>query len=260
MKKNIIRIISLVLVAIMTMSLCSCSENMEEEVIKRASAIPQTKEEIFNYFCKSVEMVKTGKPKVEYGASGKATSPDSENSHVKEAFKTISKLITDGAYKDKGVIVEYGEDNSKVMPDKMFDIKDIKSANILDIDNETSRSYTVVFTIWEESNPTQDDSVFGKVYKIASKEDILAEMKKASEFFTVEDYDSQYKSGTVSAVISKETDKITELHLDKTVVVATEITGQHNFADVGTAPLKFNLEVSEEYKFDWDNPNTSVIE
>lgn len=256
MKKKLIRIVSLMLVAVMALSLCSCTSNMEEEVIKRASAIPQTKQEIFDYFCKAVENVKTAKPKVDYSLSEKAKSPDCENSHIEEAFTTIAKLMTNG--NSDGV--EYGEDNSAIMPKDMFDINDIKSANIIDIDDTTSRSYQIVMTIWEEDNPTQDDSVFGKVYKIAPKDKILEEMKKASSFFTVEDYDSQYNAGTIRATISKETDKISELKLERSVIVSTEITGQGTMADVGTVPLSFRYESTESYGFDWDNPATAEVE
>ena len=74
MKKKIFRVISLVLAAVMTLSLCSCMSNMEEEVIKRASAVPQTKQEIFDYFCKAIDNAKTEKPAISYKLSEKAKS------------------------------------------------------------------------------------------------------------------------------------------------------------------------------------------
>lgn len=256
MKKKLVRIVSLVLVAIMALSLCSCTSNIEEEEVKRASAIPQTKQEIFDYFCKAVENVKTAKPKVDYSVKEKAKSPDCENSHIEEAFATIAKLMTNGSSDS----VEYGQDNSAIMPKNMFDIEDIKSANIIDIDDTTSRSYTIVMTIWEENNPKQDDSVFGKMYKIAPKDQILEEMKKGSAYFTVEDYDSQYNVGTIRAVISKETDRISELSLERSVIVTTVITGQGTLAEVGPVPLSFRYESTEKYSFDWDNPETAEVE
>lgn len=255
MKKTLTRVVSLVLIAVMALSLCACG-NMEDEVIKRASAIPQTKQEIFDYFCKAIDKAKADKPAISYDLSEKAKSPDCENSHIEEAFATIAKLMTNGTSDS----VEYGEDNTAILPQDMFDIKDIKSANIIDIDDTTSRSYTIVMTIWEENNPTQDDSVFGKVYKIAPKDKILEEMKKGASFFTVEDYDSQYNVGTIRAVISKETDKISELKLERSVIVSTEITGQGTLAEVGTVPLTFKYESTEKYGFNWDNPKTSEIE
>lgn len=255
MKKSIIRVVSLVLIAVMALSLCACG-NMEDEVIKRASAIPQTKQEIFDYFCAAMDKVKAEKPAISYSLSEKAKSPDCENSHIEEAFATIAKLMTNGTSDS----VEYGEDNTAILPKDMFDIKDIKSANIIDIDDTTSRSYTIVMTIWEENNPTQDDSVFGKVYKIAPKDQILEEMKKGASYFTVDDYDSQYNVGTIRAVISKETDKISELNLERSVIVSTEITGQGTLAEVGTVPLSFRYESTEKYGFNWDNPKTAEIE
>lgn len=262
MKKKLIRVVSLLLVAVMAFSLCSCSIDVEdEEVIRATKHIPQTKQEIFQYFCDAIEKAKAEKPKVDYSVKENAKSPECENSHVKEAFLTISKLMTEGSSKRKGLSAEYGKDNSEIIPSTMFDLSDIRSADIIDIDDPTSRSYTVIFTIWEEDDPAEkDDSVFSKFYKIAPKEDILSEMEKASAYFTVNHYESQYKSGRITAVISKEFDTITELHLDRSVIVSTEITGQGSFESVGTAPLSFTYESTENYNFDWDNPATKEVE
>lgn len=255
MNKKIKRVLSLLLVAVMAFSLCACAE-IEEEEVKRASAIPQTKAEIFDYFCKALDKVIAEKPAVGYGLSNEAKSPDCENSSIKAAFPTIAKLMTVG----EGAETAFGEDCSAIFPDNKLELNDIKSANIIDIDDVTSRSYTITLTIWDENNPNQDDSVFGKIYKISKDEDILAEMKKASAYFTVESYDAQYQVGTIRAVVSKETDRIESLNLEREVIVSTEITGQNTLAEVGTVPLSFTYRSSENYSINWDDPNTSEIE
>lgn len=255
MNKKIKRIVSFLLVAILAFSLCACGE-IEEEVVQRASAIPQTKAEIFDYFCKALDMVKEQTPAVSYGLSQDAGSADCENSNIEAAFPTIAKLMTVG----DGAETAYGEDCSAIFPDNKLELNDIKSANIVDIDDVTSRSYTITLTIWDENNPNQDDSVFGKIYKISKDEDILEEMKKASAYFTVESYDAEYQIGTIRAVISKETDRLEELSLERSVEVSTEITGQNTFAEVGTVPLSFNYSSTENYSINWDDPNTSEVE
>ncbi|MBQ8782751.1 MAG: hypothetical protein IJZ57_03150 [Clostridia bacterium] len=252
MSKKVKRIVSFLLVAVMAFSLCACGE-IEEEVVKRASDIPQTKVEIFDYFCKALDKVVAEKPAVSYGLSNDAGSAECENSSIEAAFPTISKLMTVG----DGAETAYGEDCTAIFPNNKLELNDIKSANIIDIDDVTSRSYTIVMTIWDESNPNQDDSVFGKIYKISKDEDILAEMKKASAYFTVESYDADYQIGTIRAVISKETDQLEELHLERTVEVSTEITGQNTFAEVGTVPLSFNYYSTESYTMNWENPNAT---
>lgn len=249
MNKKIKRIVSLFLVAVMALSFCACGE-IEEEVVQRASAIPQTKAEIFDYFCAALDKVVAEKPAISYGLSNSARGADCENSSIEAAFPTISKLMTVG----DGAEVEYGADNTGVFPTNKLELNNIKSANIIDIDDTTSRSYTIVMTIWDESNPNQDDSVFGKIYKISKDEDILAEMKKASDFFTVESYDAQYQLGTIRAVISKETDRIESLELERNVLVSTEITGVNTFAEVGTVPLSFEYNSTESYSMNWDAP------
>ncbi len=255
MNKKIKRVISLLIVAVMAFSLCACAE-IEEEVVQRASAVPQTKAEIFDYFCKALDKVIAEKPAVSYGLSNEAKSPDCENDSIKAAFPTIAKLMTVG----DGAETAFGEDCSAIFPDNKLELNDIKSANIVDIDDVTSRSYTITLTIWDESNPNQDDSVFGKIYKISKDEDILKEMEKASAYFTAEEYDAQYQVGTIRAVVSKETDRIEELNLEREVRVTTEITGQGTLAEVGTVPLEFTYRSTEGYSINWDNPETSEIE
>ena len=253
MNKKIKRIVSLLLVAVMAFSLCACGE-IEEEVVQRASAVPQTKAEIFDYFCKALDAVVEQKPAVSYGLSNKARSAECENSNIEAAFSTIAGLMTVGDSAETA----YGEDCSAIFPNNKLELNDIKSANIIDIDDVTSRSYTIVLTIWDETNPNQDDSVFGKIYKITKDEDILEEMKKASAYFTVESYDAEYQIGTIRAVVSKETDQLEELHLERNVEVSTEITGLNTFAEVGTVPLSFSYSSTENYTMNWENPNTTT--
>lgn len=255
MNKKIIRALALVLIAAMTFSLCSCG-SYEEEVIKRASAIPQTKAEIFDYFCKAMKMVEEKNPAVSYKLSQKAKSADSENSSIKAAFPTIAKLMT-GSIKES---TEYGEDCSKLFPQNTLDLKNIKSANIVDIDDATSRSYTIELTIWEESNPTQENSIFGKIYKITPKDEILNELKKASDYMTIDDYDAQYQVGKIIAVVSKETDRLSELKLEREIRVETEVTGQNTLAEMGTVPLAFTYSSTANYSVNWDDPNTAEVE
>lgn len=255
MNKKIIRIVALVLVAVLTLSLCSCTDFGDEE-LKRASEIPQTKEEIFNYFSKAMDLVIEKNPAIGYKVSQKAKSPETENSDVKAAFATVASLLT-GDIKDS---TEYGEDCSRLFPTNALELKDIKSANIVDIDDISERSYTIELTIWEELNPTQDDSTFGKLYKITPKEDILKELKKASDYLTVENYQAQYEIGKITAVVSKEKDQLQSLKLERNIQITTEITGQNTLSGLGTVPLSFKYSATATYSADWDNPNTAEVE
>ena len=155
---------------------------------------------------------------------------------------------------------KYGEDCSKLFPQNTLDLKNIKSANIVDIDDATSRSYTIELTIWEESNPTQENSIFGKIYKITPKDEILNELKKASDYMTIDDYDAQYQVGKIIAVVSKETDRLSELKLEREIRVETEVTGQNTLAEMGTVPLAFTYSSTANYSVNWDDPNTAEVE
>ena len=90
--------------------------------------------------------------------------------------------------------------------------------------------------------------------------DILAEMGKFSSILTAESYDAQYGVGTVKAEIDKTSDHLVKLELSRDVDVATEVTGQGNFASVGTVPHTFKYSSTAKYELDWNNPATDAIE
>lgn len=256
MNKKVTGFSALILAVVMMFLFCSCGIDTEEEVVKRASAIPQSKEEIFNYFDKAMKAVHENDPAVSYSLSQKARSPECENSDIKTIFPTIAEMMTGG----KGDSTEYGEDCSAIFPENKLELNDIRSANIIDIDDPTSRSYTIVFTIWDESNPTQDDSTFGKLYKLTPKEEILEELKKGASLISVKDYEYEYQIGKITAVISKETDRLSELNLEREVIVNTEVTGEGTLAQIGTVPLSFRYSSTANYSVDWDNPETAEVE
>lgn len=256
MYKKFTRFSALILAAIMMFLFCSCGIDTEEEVIKRASEIPQSKEEIFDYLNKAIALVHEKDPAVSYSLSQKARSPECENSDLKAAFPTIAKFMTGGAKES----TEFGEDFTEIFPVNELELNDIRSAEIIDIDDPTSRSYTIILTIWDENAPTQDDSTFGKLYKIPSKDDVLSNLKKSADLIEVNDYDYDYQVGKITAVISKETDHLSELKLDKEVLVSTQLTCKGTLAEIGTVPLSFKYLATASYSVNWDNPETEEVE
>lgn len=264
MNKKLMRFISLTLAVLMVFSLCSCGENAveeEETTIKYASEAPSGKAEVLERFNAVLKTAKEGKVAISYSLGQGAGGCDCENPYVKGAFKTIANKVTNN---DFGMSTEYGQPTTDIFPlmgsDKAgaLDLTDVRSAIITD--NQGDQTYTIIIKINPETNPDQDNSIYGKLYKIEKDEDVLAIFDSVKDFMTVESYSATYGTGTIKAIVDKTTDHIIKLELSRDVRVETEITGQGTLASVGTVPMSFDYWSTAHYDLNWDNPDTEEAE
>ncbi len=262
MNKKIIRFISLTLAVLMIFSLCACGETEEEEeTINYASEVPVGKAEILDRFNSVMATAKAGVPAVKYELNDReAKDCECENEYIKAAFKTLAGKIVGDNFKKE---TKYGEATTDVLPIRGSDkagnllFTDIKSAYITD--NDADKTYKIVIKINPETNPEQDNSVYGKMYNIEKDEDILANFDVVKDVMTVESYEASYGTGTITAEIDKATDHLVKLWLSREVIVETEVTGQGTLESVGTVPLKFLYKSTSYNELDWDNPATEDI-
>lgn len=263
MNKKFIRIISLLTAILMVFSLCACTAatDDEEEEIKYASAVPATKAEIVDRFNAVIASADASNPAISYGMDQKARGADCENSNLKAAFKTVADWITDEGF---GQETAYGEDATNILPANGTDkiekllVSDIRSAYVTD--NKADKTYTIIININGEEDPEQDGSIYGKFYKIDKDEEILANFDVVKDVMTVEDYDATYGVGTIKATIDKATDHILKLELSREVKVETAVTGVGTLASIGeNVPLTFDYSSTENFSFDWDNPETKDV-
>lgn len=262
MNKKLLRILSVVLAAVMLFSLCSCNTyEEEEEQIKYASAVPSGKIAIVERLNSVLASAKSGKPAVKYSLDQGTGKCECENKYVKGSFKTVANLITD---EDFGMETKYGEDATEILPlmgsaqAGSIDASDVRSAVITD--NKTDKTYTIVITINPEENPEQENSIYGKLFKIEKDADILANFENIKHLMTADSYSANYKIGSIKAVVDKSTDHLIKLELHRDIRVETQVTGQGTLAEVGTVPLSFDYNSTAKYELDWDNPETSEIE
>lgn len=261
MNKKLIRLISLALAAIMVFSLCSCSTSPTEEetttTIPYASEAPEGKAEIVEKFNKLMADTKnaSGYEEMKYWLDQNARDCECENEYVKAAFKTVADKMT-------GVNFEISTANEEnpVTPKDCFPVMGSDAAGALDLadvrsavitDNQGDAHYTIIIKINPETNPEQEDSVYGKLYKISKDEDILKNFDSIKDFVTAEEYDATYGIGTIKMVVDKATDHVTKLELSRSVAIETEITGQGTLASVGTVPMKFNYNSTANYEIIW---------
>ncbi len=264
MNKKIMRFISLTLAILMIFSLCACGENAaeeEEETINYASEVPVGKAEVVARFNEVMAAAKNGDAAVKYSLDQGAGGCDCENQYIKAAFKTLADKITDESF---AMEAKYGEAKTDIFPVMgtetagALDLTDVKSAYITD--NEKDKIYKIVIKINPETNPEQESSIYGKLYKIEKDEDVLKNFDIVKELMTAESYSATYGTGTITLEVDKATDHILKLWLSRDVAVETEVTGQGTLESIGTVPLKFNYSSTAYYELDWDNPETEEIE
>ena len=263
MKKNIVRFSSLLIAVLMILSLCACGE--EEETYDYKSPIPTTTEEILNRFNSAMADAKKGNPGISYSISQKASMSGEqkdkcENEYVKAAFKTVSSAITKESFSKE---TQYGESTKDIFPIVGSDaatsltMSDIRSAYVTENkDDGTGATYIIVIKIYPEKNPNQNDSIYGKIYNIMDDKEILSHFDVVNSVVTVDSYSTEYGIGTIKAILKKDSDQITELQLSRNVIVSTSLTGVGTLSDLGTVPLEFTYESTENYSIDWFNPAT----
>ena len=265
MNKKLMRFLSLTMAVMMIFSLCSCGDtNTEDEettTIPYASEAPAGKAEVVARFNEVIKTAKEGNPAISYSLGQGAGGCECENSYVKAAFETVANKITKNNFAQS---TEYGQPTTDVFPIMGSDVAgalaltDVRSAIITD--NAGDTNYTIIIKINPETNPDQDNSIYGKLYQIEKDEDVLAIFDNVKDFMTAESYSATYGTGTIKAIVDKATDHIIKLELSRDVRVETEITGHGTLESVGTVPMSFNYNSTAHYDLNWDNPETEEVE
>ncbi len=266
MNKKFIRVISLLTVILMVFSLCACNAATDdEEEDKYISVMPTTKAEIVERFNDLLAEANANNPAISYGMDQKARGAECENSNLKAAFKTVADLVTKEGF---GEETAYGEPAAKILPANGVDklekllVSDVRSAYVTN--NDADKTYTIIINLNGEKDPEQAKSIYGKLYKISNDEDILKNFDVVSNVMTVSDYSATYGVGTIKATVNKTkegatntVDHIVKLELSREVKVETAVTGVGTLADIGAdVPLSFDYSSTENFSFDWDNPET----
>ena len=268
MNNKLIRLLALALVAISVFSLCACSSTSETDETTTAvpyaegAVIPDNKAEVVDKFNQLMAKTKeaTDFEEMKYWLDHDAGGIECENATVTAAFKLMSDNVANEKHELFSMTTKNEEkkitakDCFPVMgSDKAgaLNLADVRSAVITD--NRMDEHYTLIIKINPETNPNQDDSIYGKLYKISKDEDILAEFAKYKDFFTVGNYSATYGEGTIKMIVDKKTDRVTKLELSRNVVVETTITGQGTLkSEIGAdVPVKFNYNSTANYEIIW---------
>lgn len=251
------------------------------------AATTANKDLIVDYFNTLINNAKAQKPITEFDESfwtddssdtimfskdGKAVdNKTNEYNSLRAASIIFKNYVLDGA---KGSLLGHKKDsNGKTIKktEKGDDLTDIlylfgsdKASLLTSADVESAASsvkaettvideveyitgYTRTIAITLKEN---DESVL-KAFSMHDKAPVLDELKKAKDYFTVDDYSTKFNACTIFVAINAVTDEITDITYQKNMTVNSSFTGANDYSSLGKVDIQFNCTNQMYYKFGW---------
>lgn len=251
------------------------------------AALTANSDEVLNYFVTKINEAKQLKPIVQYDEYfwvDKDTIDFSQNGaetdeKVKTAAKFFSDFVTDGAgEKLKSGTTEKGDDLTDILyllgSDKACELTSDNVESVISSLSRETETVTVKEEVTKKNGKTKtekvekdvvtgitrtivivlkdDEESVNKAFSMRDKSPVLEEMKKASSYFTVDDYSTAFKGCKITITVNAVTDDILTVTYDKNMTVSTNVTGVGSLEYLGTQDLKFNCTDRMEYKFGWE--------
>ena len=235
-------------------------------------------DEVLAYFVEKINSVKTEKPIVQYNEGFWANRDDDKIKFTQNGEESDAKIEKAAKYfeyfVDKGVggyfdNAENGKKGTTKKGDSLNDIMYLYGEDVackLTPDNVKSVISSLMYekqTVGDETVVTgitriikivlnDDEASVMNAFSPKDKQPILDEMKKASDYFTVEDYDITYNGCVITATFNAATDNILTATYDKNMIIDTDITGVGSLEHIGVQHLNFQCTNWVEYHFGWE--------
>ena len=248
------------------------------------ASIKANEANVVEYFVNKINNAKSEKPITQYkesfwtdsGSINFSQNGEDTDSKVKTAAKFFDYYVVKGAGKNlPDGTTEKGDDLTDIVyllgSDKACAITadDIVSA----VSSLSYETQTVTEKVVNEKGKEVDQEVkvvtgitriitiklkddaasVLKAYSMHDKNAILDEMKKASSYFTVDDYSIDFDGCTITATFNAVTDNILSVTYDKNMDVSTVVNGVGDLAYLGKQDLTFGCTDRMEYHFGWDD-------
>lgn len=235
-------------------------------------------EDALAYFVEKINYAKEQKPIVDYKESFWTDSgsiefskdgKNNDDGKLKTAAKYFDYFVTKGV----GEYLENSKNGKTGVTEKGTDLTNIiylygdKKACSLTKDNVaavySSVQYDMVKNSDDEDVPTaatriikivlkDDEASVKNAFSLRGKENILKEMKKAANYFTVDDYNVGFNGCTIVATFNAVTDNLITVRYEKNMKISTVVNGVGSLEYLGSQDLSFNCTDCVEYRFGWD--------
>ncbi len=266
MKSSVKKILAVILTGAIVFTLASCSltDKVQDYFIEETSTTvpytskskkPDNTQEIVKYFNEIAAELKKAEPyNVVLERSFEAKDFESENSHLKAAFKTVAKFIIDNTSE------EFFERKVEGTPAEVFPIEGSQVASIVNFKQvklatcvQNDDYYIITIEFKDDATPLEADGL-SMVFNTNDKEAILKEMSSASDLLEVHDYDVEYNGGKIVCKVARKDDSIVSASYSRNIKVTADITGQGEFSAVENEKVTFNLYENENYTVNWEKP------
>lgn len=232
-------------------------------------------DEVLAYFVEKINSVKTEKPIVKY-SEGFWTDKDKieftqngeeSDSKIDKAARYFEYFVTNGVGNylndekngKKGetkqgddltdIIYLYGEDKACLLSPE--NVESVISSVLYDKQKVGDETVITGATRIIKITLKNDEDSVKKAFSLRGKDKVLDEMKKASDYFTVDDYSVEYNGCVITATFNAVTDNILSATYDKNMIINTDVTGVGSLEHIGVQHLKFNCTDRVDYQFGW---------
>lgn len=244
--------------------------------------------EVLEYVVNALNGAKAKKPVVEYsegfwtdkGSIIFTQNGEESDSRIKQAAKYFEYFVTKGA----GDFLSDSENGKSGKTEQGADLTDImylygeEAACRLTMDDVESvisslaydkEAYKEHYTDENGREKTRDavavtgitrivkiklkntDEAVLKAFSVRDKSVVLDEMKKASDYISVDDYNIAFDGCTITLTFNAVTDNILTAEYDRNMDITTEVTGVGSLEHLGTQNLSFKCTDRVNYHFGW---------
>lgn len=117
----------------------------------------------------------------------------------------------------------------------------------------------ITITLADAEDPQAGAGLFGSLYEIPDRAKIAEEMKSIEGYVKYDGtYKAKYTGCTIYMEINRITDEVIKVEFNRNIEVEVEVTGVGTLASMGTTALKFVVNGSDCYEFDWADPNATT--
>ncbi len=126
----------------------------------------------------------------------------------------------------------------------------------VELDEDVRR---ITITLVDEEDPQAGAGLMGTLFDIPDRAKIAEEMKAIEGYVKYDGtYKAKYTGCSIYMEINRTTDEVVKVEFNRNIEVEVNVTGVGTLASLGETTLKFVVNGSDCYEFDWADPNATT--
>ncbi|MBQ5825642.1 MAG: hypothetical protein IIW48_12665 [Clostridia bacterium] len=117
----------------------------------------------------------------------------------------------------------------------------------------------ITITLVDEEDPQAGAGLMGSIFDIPDRAKIAEEMKAIEGYVKYDGtYKAKYTGCTIYMEINRITDEVIKVEFNRNIEVEVNVTGVGTLSSLGETTLKFVVNGSDCYEFNWADPNATT--